>query len=38
MKGNYFLDYEGLAKYHDRLVESVDEKIASVQNQLEIKD
>lgn len=38
MKGNDFLDYEGLAKYHDRLVESVDEKLAIVKKQLERKD
>lgn len=38
MKGNDFLDYEGLTKYHDRLVESVDEKIAIVKKQLERKD
>lgn len=38
MKGNDFLDYEGLTKYHDRLVESVDEKIATVKKQLERKD
>ena len=38
MKGNDFLDYEGLTKYHDRLVESVDEKIASAKKQLERKD
>ena len=35
MKGNDFLDYEGLTKYHDRLVESVDEKVASAKKQLE---
>lgn len=38
MKGNDFLDYEGLIKYHDRLVESVDERIATVKKQLERKD
>ena len=38
MKGNDFLDYEGLTKYHDRLVESVDERIASAKKQLERKD
>lgn len=38
MKGNDFLDYEGLTKYHDRLVESVDEKITSAKKQLERKD
>lgn len=37
-KGNDFLDYEGLTKYHDRLVESVDERIATVKKQLERKD
>lgn len=38
MKGNDFLDYEGLTKYHDRLVESIDEKIAHAKKQLEKKD
>ena len=38
MKGNDFLDYEGLTKYHDRLVESIDEKIAITKKQLERKD
>ena len=38
MKGNDFLDYEGLTKYHDRLVESIDEKIEHARKQLERKD
>ena len=38
MKGNDFLDYEGLAKYHDRLIESIDEKVANVKKQLEKRD
>lgn len=38
MKGNDFLDYEGLTKYHDRLVESIDKEIASAKQRLERKD
>lgn len=38
MKGNDFLDYEGLTKYHDRLVESIDGQITSVKQQLERRD
>ena len=35
MKGNDFLDYEGLTKYHDKLAKSIDEKIAHTKKQLE---